>query len=242
VLVCLAGVLITWAALPVMAETGAGYWNFSASAPVEPGPQNQTGHPAPDINETILPGDPLYGLKLSFEHLDQSFTANTTVRVEKQMHYTENRLVEAEQAFRANRTGVAEQALGQYLRDLDATLRTIASINASSPDNARAKEVAARHLATLNRTIARYPGRVDLLTAYNHTSELAGKKPVIVKSETGLRTAGNNTAINTPTVKGQNLTVEHRQNATNSTNHTAAGETRLLATNLTAPAGTEGKT
>ena len=152
------------------ADPVAGYWNFSPESAGTPLAANATGQPVIPANQTILPGDPLYALMLSFEQLDLSFTPNTTVRIEKSMHYTENRLVDADIAQRENRTGAAHLALMQYSTDLNATLRMIATARGHTSGPLPVHTILSHHLAVLNRTISRYPGSTDLLSAYNRTA------------------------------------------------------------------------
>jgi hypothetical protein len=241
VLACLVGVFMSCIVTHGMADTGTGYWNFSLDTFTELTPVNPADSSLTTINESILPGDPLYTLKLSFEHLDQSFTSNTTIRIEKQMHYTENRLAESEEAFRANRSEVAELALKQYFKDLDATLKNVAALPEKSPEHARAQIVAARHLTALNRTIHQHPGRGDVLDAYNRTSDIAVKKPAPTQTETVRKSTANTTVAKAHGVKGQNLTMERSEPATNST-HVENPEIRRPVANSTTPTGKEGQT
>lgn len=170
VVICLFCAVVPWILSPARADPGAGYWNFSPYTVADLSTTNATGQAAIPDNQSILPGDPLYNLKLSFEQLDLSFTPNATVRIEKSMHYTENRLVEADIALRENRTDAESGALAQYSRDLDTTLRLIATIRNSTSTHLHVHTILARHLAVLNRTIIRHPRSADLLEAYNRTA------------------------------------------------------------------------
>jgi|GEM_PF-4786076 len=175
VVICLVCAIMPCVPAPVRADPVSGYWNFSPDSAGNPVAANITVQPAIPANQSILPGDPLYALKLSFEQLDLSFTSNTTARIEKSMHYTENRLAEADIAQRENRTGAAHLALTQYARDLNATLTMIAAAHGHTSAPLHVHTILSHHLAILNRTITRYPGSTDLLSAYNRTAAVLAR-------------------------------------------------------------------
>ena len=173
VVLCLCA-LVSPGLFPVVQADGtAGYWNFSLETPQNLSATNATTSSGIPDTQSILPGDPLYSLKLSFEQLDLSFTANTTVRVEKSMHYTENRLVEADIALRENRTDAAREALAQYSTGLEATLHMATAMHRNATAPVHIQVVLSRHLAVLNDTVSRHQGNADLLAVYNRTAALA---------------------------------------------------------------------
>jgi hypothetical protein len=172
---CLCGAVVPGILPPARADETSGYWNFSPEISGNVSAVNAIGQAVIPANQSILPGDPLYALKLSFEQLDLSFTPNSTVRIEKSMHYTENRLREADIAQSENRTDVEKAALAQYTRDLNSTLQQVARARTNSSAHIPVHTLLARHLAVLNRTIARHPGSPDLLFAYNRTAVLLAR-------------------------------------------------------------------
>ena len=68
-------------------------------------------------NGSIGADNSLYGLKIAFENLDDSFTFNQSERLEKEINQTDLRLAELEGALAANRTDAADRALDQYLAE-----------------------------------------------------------------------------------------------------------------------------
>ena len=66
-------------------------------------------------NGPIGPDSSLYGLKLAFENLDESFTFNQTERLEKEIDHSDTRIAELESALAANQTDAADRALDQVL-------------------------------------------------------------------------------------------------------------------------------
>jgi len=80
-------------------------------------------------NGPIGPDSSLYGLKLAFENLDDSFTFNQSERLEKQVDQADLRLSELEGALDANRTDAADRALDQYWQKMNQTGQTLALFN-----------------------------------------------------------------------------------------------------------------
>ena len=80
-------------------------------------------------NGPIGPGDSLYGLKLAFENLDDSFTFNRTDLLDKQVDQASLRLSELEAALDANQTDAANLALDQYWQKMNQTGQTLALFN-----------------------------------------------------------------------------------------------------------------
>ena len=71
----------------------------------------------------------LYGLKIAFENLDETFTFNQSERLEKEIDHSDLRLAELEGALAANRTDAVEQALDQYWQKLNQTGQTLGLFN-----------------------------------------------------------------------------------------------------------------
>ncbi len=80
-------------------------------------------------NGPIGPESSLYGLKLAFENLDDSFTFNRTDLLDKQVDQASLRLSELEAALDANQTDAANLALDQYWQKMNQTGQTLALFN-----------------------------------------------------------------------------------------------------------------
>jgi len=83
-------------------------------------------------NGPIGPDSSLYGLKLAFENLDESFTFNQTERLEKEIDHSDTRIAELESALAANQTDAADRALDQYWYDINQTQQTLSQLNDTS--------------------------------------------------------------------------------------------------------------
>ena len=124
------GVLLLLAAFGVLCIIGpvAADNNTPQEMPDATGIQPYTGPMGPDSS--------LYGLKLAFENLDESFTVNQTERLEKEINHSDMRIAELEGALATNQTDAADRALDRYWEKLNQTEETLAQLNAIpvSPD------------------------------------------------------------------------------------------------------------
>jgi hypothetical protein len=80
-------------------------------------------------NGPIGPDSSLYGLKLAFENLDDTFTFNQSERLDKEIDHSDTRLGELESALAANETDAADRALDQYWQDMNQTEQTLSGFN-----------------------------------------------------------------------------------------------------------------
>ncbi len=126
-------------------------------------------------NSPMGPGNPLFGLKVAMENLDETFTVNETLRVEKQVDHAQARIEEVQQELVFNQTGYAERALELYREKLN---QTEAELPRFSPDGTRllhAQEIITRHETVLADLLSRYPGNAGLARAYNSSQILEQK-------------------------------------------------------------------
>ncbi|KQC04775.1 MAG: hypothetical protein APR53_02900 [Methanoculleus sp. SDB] len=124
----------------------------------------------------IGPGSPLYGLKIAFEDLDESFTANETERFNKQLNHARLRLSEVRRELLMNNTDAAERALELYEAKLNTTqlqLQVMASSNATGL--LHAQQIVARHQLVLGTLLDENPGNRGLQRAYNNSVTLEQK-------------------------------------------------------------------
>jgi len=84
----------------------------------------------------IGPDNSLYGIKLAFENLDESFTFNNTEKLEKEINHSDMRIAEVESALAANQTDAADRALDLYWQKMNQTERMLEGLNstAAPPD------------------------------------------------------------------------------------------------------------
>jgi len=124
----------------------------------------------------IGPGSPLYGLKIAFEDLDESFTANETERFNKQMNANRLRLSEVRRELQLNNTGTADRALDLYWQKTNMTrlrLQTYAASNATGL--LHAQEMIMKHQLVLANLLDSHPNNTGLMRAYNNSLALEQK-------------------------------------------------------------------
>jgi len=135
-------VLVVLGLICTIGIAGADYTNYTHGMPpahtVQPyngpvGADNTNGTPLVDPIEpyhgSIGADSPVYGLKLAFENLDDTFTFNQTERLEKEIDQSDLRLAELESALDANRTDAADRALDRYWDKLNQTNSTLDWLN-----------------------------------------------------------------------------------------------------------------
>jgi Domain of unknown function (DUF5667) len=128
-----------------------------------------------DNRDAIGPGNPLFGLKVAMENLDETFTFNETLRVEKQVDHAQTRIEEVQQELDLNRTRYVDRALELYWQKLNQTETALPKISSTSAGLLHAQEMIARHQAVLADLNARYPNNTGLTRAFANSQELEQK-------------------------------------------------------------------
>lgn len=123
----------------------------------------------------IGPGSPLYGLKLALEDMDESFTANETDRVDKQVEHARLRLAEVRGSLDLNESDSAETALNNYWLKMNLTNATIARWSSNATGLLHAQEMIAKHQEVLGGLLASHPNNTGLMRAYNNSVKLEEK-------------------------------------------------------------------
>lgn len=126
-------------------------------------------------NGPLGPGSPLYGLKLALENMDESFTADETERVSKQMEHARLRLSEVRGSLEMNRGDSAEEALNNYWLKMDLANVTIARWRSNTTGLLHAQEQVVKHQLVLENLLAGHPNNTGLMRAYNNSLQLEEK-------------------------------------------------------------------
>jgi hypothetical protein len=131
------------------------------------------------ITDDIQPYDgpigadsPLYGLKLALEDMDESFTANETERVDKQMDHARLRLSEVRRSLDLNQSDSAEQALNNYWMKMNLTNMTITRWGSNASGLLHAQEMTLKHQFVLEHLMETHPNNTGLKRAYNNSLRL----------------------------------------------------------------------
>jgi hypothetical protein len=126
-------------------------------------------------NGPIGADSPLYGLKLALEDMDESFTANETERVDKQVDHARLRLSEMRRSLDLNQSESAEQALNNYWMKMNLTNTTISRWGSNATGLLHAQEMIVRHQFVLERLMETHPNNTGLKQAYNNSLRLEEK-------------------------------------------------------------------
>lgn len=123
-------------------------------------------------NGPIGADSPLYGLKLALEDMDESFTANETERVDKQMDHARLRLSEVRRSLELNESDSARQALNNYWLKMNLTNTTISRWNSNATGLLHAQEMIVKHQFVLEHLLETHPNNTGLMRAYNNSLRL----------------------------------------------------------------------
>lgn len=122
----------------------------------------------PPYDGPIGADNPLYGLKIAWEDLDESFTTNQTQLMEKQMTHARLRLSEARRELAENRSDSAEQALELYWQKVNLTQARLAYFGSNETGLLHAQEMHIKHQIVLENLLIAHPNNTGLARAYNN--------------------------------------------------------------------------
>jgi hypothetical protein len=120
-------------------------------------------------NGPIGADSPLYGLKIALEDMDESFTANETERVNKEMNHARLRLSEVRRSLELNQSESAQQALNNYWLKMNLTNSTISRWGSNATGLLHAQEMIVKHQFVLEHLLESHPNNTGLMRAYNNS-------------------------------------------------------------------------
>ena len=123
-------------------------------------------------NTTIGADNPLYGLRIAFEDLDESFTFNETERLEKRLQHGNDRLADYLAELSGNRTGSADTAFGMYREKMNQTGECLDQFRHNDTGLMHAQEMVTKHQAVLAGLLAEHPDNQGLARAFNNSQQL----------------------------------------------------------------------
>lgn len=125
-----------------------------------------------EYNGSIGPDNALYGLKLAFEGLDESFTLNTTEKLEKKIYHSRLRISEAKTELKKKNDEGAKKAFEYYEEKMKETEYSIAEEKDNDSGMLNAQKMITKHQYILERLLELHPNNSGLLNAYNNSIEL----------------------------------------------------------------------
>ena len=123
---------------------------------------------------SIGPGDLLYGLKITFENLDESFTFNKTRKLEKQLEHAELRLAEAKYELEMDRSENAEEAIERFKVKIQTSDDLLSELG-NDTSLLDPQMTIAKHQFVLEQLLISNPDLAGLEITIEHSAEL-GKK------------------------------------------------------------------
>jgi len=140
-----------------------------------------------NASETLLAGDiepyngpigadsPLYGLKIALENMDESFTANETERINKEMDHARLRLSELLRALEQNKSETVQEVIDNYLAKVNLTNVTISRWSSNGTGLLHAQEMIVRHQTVLEHLLETHPDNRGLQRAYGNSLALENR-------------------------------------------------------------------
>jgi hypothetical protein len=206
------GILYSLVALALLGGVGIA----AADEAAVPGSQAVTADSIAPYTGPIGPDNSLYGLKIAFENLDESFTFNQSEKLAKQINHTGTRLAELKKELAENRTDAAAIALDEYWHKINQTEETLEPLppgtNQTRPEVTgtglqNAEDQIAKHQQVLEDLMQSHPGNTGLARAYNNSVKLEEKFAEKIAEKSGKRQLQQDAGSATDFPRGMNQTV-----------------------------------
>lgn len=151
----------------------------------------------------IGPGNALYGLKIAFENIGETFTFNASEKLGKQVAHARQRIAEARAELGKNDTEAANRALAEYGAKINAVNESMSKLSDNDTGLINAQQMITKHQDILGMLLASHPNSTGLLRAYNNSIRLEEKFKLKIERRAGRiennRTetkAGHNESVN----------------------------------------------
>ncbi len=123
----------------------------------------------------IGPGNALYGLKIAFENIGETFTFNESEKLGKQVSSARHRINEARAALKRNDTDAANRALAEYKAKVDDINKSASRLSDNDTGLINARNMILKHQLILKNLSMSHPDNAGLKRAYNNSKELQDK-------------------------------------------------------------------
>jgi len=197
------------------------------------------------------PGNALYGIRIAFENLDESFTFNQSEKLEKQVSHAGIRLAEVQNGLRDNATAAAAIALEQYWLKMNQTEAALGPMSFNGTGDLQdvndtglrhAQEMIARHQQVLEDLLQSHPDNKGLERAYNNSVELEQKFAYKIENHQKVRqqereiltgaSSGNLTPLNQGPARGPDSNMTTVMDKNQSGNRDLGYSTRELPSGM----------
>ncbi len=124
---------------------------------------------------SIGPGNALYGLKIAFENLDETFTFNASEKLGKQVSHARLRIAEAKAELKKKNSEAAEKAFERYMEKTEETNISVHRFSSEDSGLEHAFEMIKKHQNVLENLNALHPNIRGLKRAYENSLRLEEK-------------------------------------------------------------------
>ncbi len=160
---------------PVANETPAVEVAGAATHTLTADPDTETVDDEEADEGLIGPGNALYGLKIAFENIGETFTFNASEKLGKQVANARHRIAEARAALKRNDTEAANRALAEYKAKIDDVNKSISRLSDKDTGFINARNMILKHQLILKNLSMSHPDNKGLQRAYNNSRDLQDK-------------------------------------------------------------------
>jgi hypothetical protein len=125
-----------------------------------------------EYNGSVGPENALYGLKLAFENIDESFTWNATEKLGKKVEHSRLRIAEAKTELKNKNDEAAEKAFEHYTEKVKETEDSISGFSGNDSGILNAQKMIEKHQYVLEKLLESHSNNTGLQNAYNRSLEL----------------------------------------------------------------------
>jgi Domain of unknown function (DUF5667) len=172
--------------------------------------------PEVDDNETedeslIGPGNALYGLKIAFENIGETFTFNASEKLGKQVSHARKRIAEARAALRRNDTEAANKALAKYEEKINDVNGSMSKLSGKDTGLINAQQMILKHQLILENLSISHPNSTGLQKAYNNSKNLEIKSASKIEKKFDANSTKKNQEVNSTTENREINSVKENQ-------------------------------
>jgi hypothetical protein len=124
---------------------------------------------------SIGPESSLYGLKIAFEGLDETFTFNESEKIGKKVAHARERLSETKAELNKKNAKAAEKALEEYRVKIEEAEGSVSGAATKDKGLLNAQKMIEKHQYVLEKLLEANSNNAGLLRAYNNSLELEKK-------------------------------------------------------------------
>ncbi|MDJ1423113.1 MAG: DUF5667 domain-containing protein [Candidatus Methanoperedens sp.] len=123
-------------------------------------------------NGPIGPGSALYGLKIAFEKFDETFTFNSSRKIQKQIDHARLRLAEVKAGLNRNDIEEVNRAIERYREKIEEINESVSGFTGNASQLVVEQRRIIRHQLVLRQLIESHPDSTGLERAFNNSQRL----------------------------------------------------------------------